>query len=365
MLKAIKFLLVLVLVAVIGIFAWGYAPDRDVTELRAEYGGEPSQLLPLPNGQTVHMRDEGPRQAPVLLLLHGSNSSLHTWQGWVDALKDQYRIIRIDQPGHGLTGPHITNDYSTTAFVDTGAMVMKQLGIEKYSVVGNSMGGHVAWNMALAYPDNVIGLVLVDASGAPDSAPQKLPIGFRLAQNEAIAPILQWFTPRMIVARTIQQSVADPKRVTDAQIDRYYDLLRYPGNREATRLRNKVPRIEATPEQIASIAVPTLVIWGAKDTLIPVKSAEWFSNHVPRSSAIIYRDLGHMPMEEAPQRTARDLRQWLKDVGLDKVAANGPGVLPPVSADIFGTPSAAPPSTGEEKPDEKAAPAQDNGAIRQ
>jgi pimeloyl-ACP methyl ester carboxylesterase len=350
MLKAIKILLVLLLVAVIIIFAWGYAPDRDVTELRAEYGGEPSLLLPLPNGQTVHVRDEGPRQGPVLLMIHGSSSSLHTWQGWVDALKDQYRIVRLDLPGHGLTGPHISDDYSTKAFVDTAATVMEQLGIKKYTVIGNSMGGYVAWNMALAYPQEVTGLVLVDASGAPQIAPDSLPIGFRLAQSDAVRPILQWFTPRMIIDRSLRQSVAEPEKVTQAQVDRYYDLLRHPGNREATLLRGEAPQIEATPEMLGSITVPTLIMWGAKDTLIPVKAAEWFATHIPRSSTIIYRDLGHIPMEEAPQRTAQDLRQWLKDVALDTLAPSGPVILPPVSAEIFLEPSQVSPSSDAEKP---------------
>ena len=344
MVKAIKLLLLVLLVAVIGVFAWGYAPDREIAELRAEYGGEPSQILPLPNGQQVHIRDEGPRQAPVLVLLHGSSSSLHTWQGWTEALDDQYRIVRLDLPGHGLTGPQINDDYTAKAYSDTVALTMAQLGVDKYIVAGNSMGGWVAWNHALAYPDKVTGLILVDAGGAPDAAPTSLPIGFRLAQNKTLRPVLQWFTPRMMVDRSVRQSVADPTKVTDAQVDRYYDLLRYPGNREATSLRGDVARVPATAIQMAQIGIPALVIWGRQDTLIPVTAADWFDENLPRSSKIIYPNLGHLPMEEAPAQTAEDVRQWLKDVGLNEKIA-GPSPLP------FIAPTKAPPQT---------APAQDN-----
>lgn len=103
MLKVIKWLFILLIAAIVGLAIWGYTPDRDPKDLMEKYGQSPSRILPLPNGQKVHIRDEGPRNAPVLLLLHGSNSSLHTWDGWVSKLKEKYRIVRYDQPGHGLT----------------------------------------------------------------------------------------------------------------------------------------------------------------------------------------------------------------------------------------------------------------------
>ena len=80
-------------------------PDTDAAEMRAKYGGPPSQFVDIGDGVTVHLRDEGPKDAPAIILLHGSNADLHTWDPWVQALKDQYRVIRFDQVGHGLTGP--------------------------------------------------------------------------------------------------------------------------------------------------------------------------------------------------------------------------------------------------------------------
>lgn len=321
MVRVIKALILLLVIVVAGIFLWGYAPDRDPDELKRVYGAPPSIFLPLPNGQKVHVRDEGPRQAPVILLLHGSNASLHTWQGWVEGLGRDFRIVRYDQPGHGLTGPQVDGDYTAKAYSDTAAMVMEQLGIEKYIVAGNSMGGWVAWNHALAYPDRVTGLILVDSSGAPDAKPTSLPIGFRLAQQEWLRPVLSVFTPRLVIERSLAQTVADPRKLTEEQIDRYWNLLRYPGNRKATAERSTVPRDNATTAEMAKIAVPTLILWGGKDTLIPASAATWFDKAIPQSNLIVYPDLGHIPMEEDPERTAGDVLQWARDLGLDEKPA--------------------------------------------
>lgn len=308
----------LLVVAFVGLAIWGYAPDRDPAELRAEYARPPSKFITLDNGQQVHVRDTGPRDAPVLLLLHGSSASLHTWEGWADALQDRYRVIRYDQPGHGLTGPQVDNDYSASGFAGTAAMVMDELGVDKYVVAGNSMGGWVAWNHALAFPDRVRGVILVDSSGAPDAAPSKLPIGFRLAQSPLMQPVMRVFTPRSIIRSSLETTVGDPDSVTDEQVDLYWNMLRYPGNREATRRRGEVRRDQATPEEVGRIHVPVLILWGARDTLIPVKAANWFKQALPDSKLIVYSDLGHIPMEEDPARTARDVRQWLAAEKLDR-----------------------------------------------
>ncbi len=315
----LKWLLIAVVVAFAGLALWGYAPDRDIGELRAEYGGPSSQFVTLPGGQNIHLRDEGPRDASVILLLHGSSSSLHTWDGWARDLSKDYRIIRYDQPGHGLTGPHVAHDYTARGYSDTAAGVMHYLGIGSYVVGGNSMGGWVAWNHALDYPGKVRGLILLNASGAPDSRPTRLPIGFRLASSPMLRPIMQVFTPRSIIRSSIETTVADPSQITDETVDRYWDLIRYPGNREAVARRGDVVRKQSTPQAMAKIHVPTLIMWGAKDTLIPVSAARWFEAHIPSSSTIIYGDLGHIPMEEDAERSVWDVRGWLARAKLDAV----------------------------------------------
>ncbi|WP_017669812.1 alpha/beta hydrolase [Blastomonas sp. AAP53] len=317
MLKFLKWLLILVIVAAIGLGIWGYAPDIEPSELQAQYGQPPSQFIELPNGQSVHVRDEGPRDAPAILLIHGSNASLHTWQGWVDDLKKDYRVVRYDQPGHGLTGAQVKGDYSTEAFRDTGAEVMNRLGINRYVVAGNSMGGWVAWNMALKYPARVTGLVLIDASGAPEAKPTKIPIGFKLAQSAAVRPILKVFTPRVIIKQSLEQSVGDPSIITPEMVDLYWKLLRHPGNREATVARGDFPRRPADAMEFAGLTMPSLILWGKKDTLIPLANAVWFARQLPNDTLVTYDDLAHLPMEEDPVRTVADLRAWLDKTGLN------------------------------------------------
>ena len=310
--KFLKWTVLILLIVVIGAVAWFWTPDRDADELRAQYTNEASQFIELDNGLTVHVRDEGPRDAPAIILVHGSSASLHTWEPWVERLSDEYRVVTYDQPGHGLTGPHPDGDYSTESFVDTLAGVADNLGLTRFVVGGNSMGGWTSWNYALAHPDRIDGLLLVDASGAPDARPQKVPIGFRIARMPVISSLMQKITPRSMVERSLRQSVTNQDMIDDAMVDRYYDLIRYPGNRAATLARGRADRTIASPETMATITAPTLLMWGAEDTLVPLSAGEWFDEHIPDSSLIAYPGIGHIPMEEAPDRSAADVRAWLE-----------------------------------------------------
>ena len=135
--------------------------------MRAKYGGPPSQFVAIADGVTVHLRDEGPKGAPAIMLLHGSNADLHTWEPWVQALRQDYRVIRFDQVGHGLTGPDPAHDYSRANYVADIAEVADALGLDTFILGGNSMGGKHALAFAVAHPERIAGLVLVDGSGGP------------------------------------------------------------------------------------------------------------------------------------------------------------------------------------------------------
>jgi pimeloyl-ACP methyl ester carboxylesterase len=303
-------LLLLIIVLLGGAVALAWTPDRDPQVLRKKYADERSRFVDLGGGLRVHLRDEGPRDAPVLVLLHGSNASLHTWEPWVERLRGTYRIIRYDQPGHGLTGPHPQARYRAQDFVDVLERVRQRLGVERFVLAGNSMGGWVSWNYAVAHPDRLRGLVLVDASGPPDAAPARLPIGFRIARSP-IAPFVGKLTPRPLIERSVKQSMFVQAAVNDAMVDRYHDLLLYPGNRTATLDRARAPREVATPAAMARITAPTLILWGAEDALIPTSAGRWFDRHIPDSTLIVWPEVGHIPMEEAPDLSARALADWL------------------------------------------------------
>lgn len=297
-------------------------PDTDAAEMRAKYGGEPSQFVEIGDGVTVHLRDEGPRDAPAILLLHGSNADLHTWEPWVAGLSDSYRVIRFDQVGHGLTGPDPAHDYSLASFTADIDEVADALGLERFIIGGNSMGGKHALAYAVRHPARVAGLILVDASGSPIREEDKADdddggggnIGFTIAMTPGINKIAEQITPRSLIAQSLDQSVSIKSVVTEEAIDRYWELLRFPGNRAATMARFSAEYEPLTQAQVQTVMSPALILWGDEDRLIPVSAGEWLDQHLSNSQLIVYPGIGHLPQEEAPDATIADVREWLETI---------------------------------------------------
>jgi pimeloyl-ACP methyl ester carboxylesterase len=307
----------LVLLALLGIaFLALRTPDTDPAAMKAKYGAAPSQFVDLGGGLTVHLRDEGPRDAPVIVLLHGSNADLHTWDPWAAALRSDYRVIRFDTIGHGLTGAAPGKDYSAGAMAALVGRVADRLGLGRFVLGGNSMGGAVSVTYALAHQDRLAGLVLVDAGGAPKPGGERGNIGFKLAATPGVNQIIKWITPRRIVERSLSQSVTNQAIVTPAAVERYWELLRYPGNREATMIRMTAPRRTFDPARLATIKVPTLVLWGKEDKLIGPDAARWYAKAIAGSTLRIYPGIGHLPHEEAAEATVSDLKAWLMSPGV-------------------------------------------------
>jgi pimeloyl-ACP methyl ester carboxylesterase len=313
--------LVVVLVASFLIFR---TPDTDAAEMRAKYGGPPSQFVEIGNGVTVHLRDEGPKDAPAIVLLHGSNADLHTWEPWVEALKGQYRVIRFDQVGHGLTGPDPAHDYSRDNYVTDVRQVADALGLKQFVLGGNSMGGKHALAFAVRHPERLTGLVLVDGSGGPmlkldknkDDDSGSGNIGFTIARMPGVNLLVEQITPRSLIAQSLEQSVSVQSVVTEAAVDRYWELLRYPGNRRATLKRFGYPYDPLSEAEIAAVATPTLILWGEEDRLIPVEAGQWLAKTMPNNRLVIYPKIGHLPHEEAPAATLADLVPWLGEHAL-------------------------------------------------
>lgn len=308
------------LLALLGVLVIAFlifrTPDTDPAAMRAKYGGPPSQFVEIGGGVTVHLRDEGPRDAPAIMLLHGSNADLHTWEPWVQALKSRYRVIRFDQIGHGLTGPDPKGDYSTVNFVADIGEVADKLGLETFVLGGNSMGGKHALAYAIAHPERLTGLVLVDGSGGPmlkldrkdkDSGN----IGFTIARMPGVNRIAEQITPRSLIQQSLEQSVSVKSVASPATVDRYWELLRYPGNRRATLARFSQPYDPLPAADIAKVQTPTLILWGEEDRIIPVEAGQWLAKTLPTASLRIYPGIGHLPHEEAPQATLGDLEPWL------------------------------------------------------
>lgn len=306
-----KWLLV-ILIVLAGGFLLLRTPDTDPAAMKAKYGGAPSQFVDLGGGLTVHLRDEGPRDAPVLVLLHGSNADLHTWDAWTRILSDKFRVIRYDQIGHGLTGPNPGGDYSQREMVAVLERLRSRLGIDRFALAGNSMGGGLAARYASIYPQHLSALILVDAAGAPRKAGGgRGNIGFTLAAMPGINVVAQSITPRSLVERSFRQSVSNQAVVTEAAVDRYWELLRYPGNRAATLKRFSAVRTPFTAAELARITVPTLILWGEEDKLIPVSDAQFFAQGIKDARVKTFPGIGHIPHEEAAEASAAEVRAFL------------------------------------------------------
>lgn len=287
-----------------------WAPDKPLAELQARWAGAPSKFITVA-GLQVHVRDEGRRDDPLpIVLLHGTSDSLHTWGGWAAQLRGQRRVIRFDLPGFGLTGPGPTGDYSIDAYVRFVAAVLDSLDVPRVVLGGNSLGGEIAWRAAWAMPQRVAQLILVDAAGYPPE-PQEIPLGFALARTAGVRTALDYLLPRGLVLASVRSVYGDPSKVTPELVDRYYDMALRPGNRRAL-----VQRLEVTPgddvsDRIRSLTLPTLVLWGAQDRLIPVALGHRFAQDIAGARLVVFDGLGHVPHQEDPVRTAAEVQRFL------------------------------------------------------
>lgn len=303
--------LLLVLGVLVGVgVAKAWAPDRDVDSLKARWAPPPSQFVGL-MGMQVHLRDEGPRNdAQPIVLLHGTSASLHTWDGWAEALKGQRRVIRMDLPGFGLTGPMPDGNYQLTHYVDFLVALLDQLGVKQAVVAGNSFGGGLAWKLAVDHPERVSKLVLVDAAGYPYD-PTSVPIGFKVAQIPWLRPVMENVLPRSMIESSVRNVYGDPSRITPVLIDRYFELTLRAGNRHALGERFRQSPGGQYAAQIPSVKQPTLILWGGQDRLIPPDNADHFQHDIAGSRLVVFDGLGHVPHEEDPAATVAAVQSFL------------------------------------------------------
>ena len=231
----LRLLGLLLIAGAVGV-ALSRAPDRPVQTLVARWALPPSDFVDV-KGQLVHLRDEGPRDDPTpLLLLHGTGASLHTWDGWATALKTHRRVIRIDLPGFGLTGPfagqYAADDYRGDTYARFVLDFLDALRVQRATVAGNSLGGEVAWRAATLAPQRFDKLILIDATGYP-FMPEDMPLGFRVARLPVIGRLGEYLLPRALVAASVRSVYGDPSRVSSDLIDRYFELTLREGNRRA------------------------------------------------------------------------------------------------------------------------------------
>lgn len=310
MLKKILRSLLLILLAVIVIsLGMMYRSEIPLDQLEPTYTNDASRFIPL-MGMQVHYRDEGdPNDSLPLVLIHGTSSSLHTWDSLVVRLKDKKRIIRMDLPAFGLTGANPHRDYSMkyyNRFIDS---LLIKLNVKQCIIAGNSLGGSIAWNQALYSSDKITRLILINSGGYPKKN-EKGNIGFKLASMPYVGPVLAKFTPKFLIRKSLEDVYSDDNKISQALEDRYFDLLLRAGNRQATIDIFK-QRTKPEPEKIKMISIPTMIIWGEDDQLIDVSNAYRFHEDIKGSQLLIIKKSGHVPMEENPDIVFQGISNFL------------------------------------------------------
>ncbi len=316
--KTLKLTLISIgVLAILTLLFFGYS-DIPLDELKPKYAQSTSEFLAL-DGMEVHYRDEGPSEQNIpIVLIHGTGSSLHTFDDWVEELKNDYRVIRMDLPGYGLTGPFPNRDYSIKAYVAFLKNFLDEKGIDKCILGGNSLGGEISWRFALEYPQWVDKLILIDAVGYPYESESE-PAAFTIAKTPVIKHILTFITPKSIARTSVENVYADKSLVSDELVNRYFELTLATGNRRAFVDRFSAKKDPEAYKNISSIAHPTLVLWGEQDRLIPVENAELFHRDLPNDTLVILKDVGHVPMEESPLRSLKPVRSFLESTSFQGV----------------------------------------------
>ena len=286
--------------------------------LAARYESAASRYVDLPSGVRMHYRDEGQANGPTLLLIHGFSASLHTWEPWVQRLGDEYRVITLDLPGHGLTRAPAGYQASIEAFRDAVQEFARTQNLTHFALAGSSMGGNVAWEYALAFPDEVDALILVGASGWPEDRAgleQDPPI-FKLLRNPVLGPLLRDLDNTQLARNGLEASFYDASLVDDEMVDRYVQMARAPGHRDILlqitlgfRERN-----HASAERLAALHVPVLILHGDTDRLVPPAHGQQFHDAIAGTRLIVFENTGHIPQEERADDSASAVREFLYPV---------------------------------------------------
>ena len=276
-----------------------------MSKAMATYTNAHSRFMVI-NDAMIHYRDEG--EGPPLLLIHGAFSSLHTFDGWVEELYDKYRIIRLDLPGFGLSGISAKHTFTINSYLQIVSIFLDRLHLSSCHLAGSSLGGWLAWEFALKYKKRVNRLVLIDAAGFLDD--QSIPLPFKMARMPFVNRVLRFAIQPSVFELFLRQIYGDPKKLTKELIDRYFTLFSQEGKPEAfLALANA--RYKDNTLHLREIPQETLIMWGRKDSWLPIENAYKFKQRIPRAELIIYDELGHIPMEEAPHETALDLWAFL------------------------------------------------------
>jgi pimeloyl-ACP methyl ester carboxylesterase len=306
-----KYFFYVILIVIILLIKGAVYADISADDLKKEYANEHSKFIEIDEMQ-VHYRDEG-KGVPIVLV-HGTASSLHTWDAWTKELTKNYRVIRMDLPAFGITGPNKNADYSIKAYTAFLDQFLTKINVDSFYLVGNSLGGNIAWNYTAEHPKKIEKLILVDASGLPTNKPQ--PAIFKMAKTPVLSSLFLYVTPKFFIKKNMKEVYGDKSKLTDSLVTRYHKMALRVGNRQAFIDRAKIDfklGAKVNVDKLKSIQTPTLLIWGAKDTWIPLDNGKRMDRILPNSKLVVLKNSGHVPMEENPTESVEILKAFLND----------------------------------------------------
>lgn len=294
--------------------------DIPKNEIISKHAKGLSDFLELADGSKIHFRDEGNKDGKVLVLVHGFNGSLFNYEPLVPYLIDQYRLISLDLPAHGLTGAVKSDLYSHEGFEKVIDEVVQILGVEKFYFVGHSMGGMIAWRYALNHLEQLNGLIIIGSPfiGSDEeyndfqsvNAP---PAAFKIIESKFFRRLLEFVTPRILVKEGVSQTVYDQSIVTDKLVDQFHDIILMEGTRLAIGMlvEDHENDFIANPLDLNKITVPSLILHGEEDNLVDIRFVDHFIEQIPNVKLISYPNVGHMPPMEIPLQLAEDIRDFI------------------------------------------------------
>ncbi|MBC7719547.1 MAG: alpha/beta hydrolase [Chitinophagaceae bacterium] len=285
---------------------WLWTPDKDRTALERQYLNAPTDMIDVA-GTRLHVRDSGPKTAPAVIFLHGFGASLHTWEPWANALSNDLRVIRIDLPGSGLSLPDPTGDYSDKRSLQILIALMDKLGLARASLVGNSIGGRIAWTFAGTHPARVDKLVLVSPDGFASP-------GFEYGKKPEVPMMVKLMSvalPKPLLTMSLKPAYANPATMTDALATRYHDMMLAPGSRDALLARMAQTVLSDPKPILKKITAPTLLVWGEQDAMIPFANSNDYLMAIAGSKRVSFKGAGHLPHEEVPEESVVSVREFL------------------------------------------------------
>ena len=300
---------ILAIAALLVTYLWWDNRDLPVELLEQRYGGDNLQVATV-HGVPLRYKIEG--EGPPLLLLHSHFYTMRMWQPWVDALADEYTLIRYDLTSHGLTGPDPSGDYSRQRGIQLALGLLDHLGLEQVNVAGSSTGGGLAWYMAGNAPERVSSLVLINAPGMP-----RVTNKYMERELPSWGGYLLYLLPESMVGPFLEAPVVDNSLITDELIHEFHQMYRREGNRMAEYQRLLAWEKGDISPALSRITAPTLILWGEDNPQLPVEHVAQYRTALTGAQRVetrIYPGVGHVIPLEIPAQSAQDVRDFLRRV---------------------------------------------------